>query len=409
MAHIKLPELVSPAGDWASLRSAVASGCDSAYFGLKGINMRSLTTNFDISELKKITGFLHKNKRKAYLALNVIIYNKELKKVEKILKEAKKAEVDAVVLWDMAVFSLAKKLGLRIHLSTQAAVSNYQALTAYSRLGARRIVLARESSLADIKMINRAIKKGKVKCEIETFIHGAMCVSVSGRCFLSSYSFAQSANQGKCLQPCRREFLISDTQENKQYILGKDYILSPKDLCTIEFIDKLIDSGVSAFKIEGRGRSPEYVGVVTSVYRRAIDDYAKGKLTAKLKKELKKELKTVYNRGFSDGFYFCDPSGDRSRKLEATHEKVYSGEVIKFYKKIKVAEVRVRNEPLRKGDELICMGKNTPASFATIDNLQINHQFVDIIEKGASGGIKLPFRVNRNDKIFIWRRKMQDK
>ena len=406
MAHIKLPELVSPAGDWASLRSAVASGCDSAYFGLKGINMRSLTTNFDISELKKITGFLHKNKRKAYLALNVIIYNKELKKVEKILKEAKKAEVDAVVLWDMAVFSLAKKLGLRIHLSTQAAVSNYQALTAYSRLGARRIVLARESSLADIKMINRAIKKGKVKCEIETFIHGAMCVSVSGRCFLSGYSFLEPANRGRCLQPCRREFLISDTQENKQYIIGKDYILSPKDLCSIEFIDKLIEAGASALKIEGRGRSPEYVGVVTSVYRRAIDAYVQGKLSLKLKKGLKKELKSVYNRGFSSGFYLGDPSEERSRKLEATHEKIYSGEIIKFYKKIKVAEVRVRNEPLRKGDRIVCMGKNTPASFAQLKDLQINHEFVNIIDKGERGGIKLPFPAKRNDKIFIWRKKV---
>ncbi len=404
--QIKKPELIAPAGDWSSLYSAIEAGCDSVYFGVKGLNMRNLAANFDILEIKKVMEELRQNKKKGYLALNVIVYDKEIEKIEKILKEAKKAKVDGVILWDMAVFSLAKKLGLAIHLSTQASVSNSLALKQYALLGAKRVVLARESRLTDVKNIIRTIKKEKIDCQVEAFIHGAMCVSISGRCFLSQYSFTKSANRGECLQPCRREFLISDTQDDSQYVIGKDYLLSPKDLCTIDFIDSLIKAGIDAFKIEGRIRSPEYIKVVTSVYRRAIDAFFANKLSKNLKEKLKTELKTVYNRGFSHGFYFSDPSKDICRQLENTYEKVYSAEVIKFYKKINVAEVLVRNEPIKKGDQILCMGKTTPASFAVADNIQINHEFVDIIKRGEKGGLQLPFTVKRNDKVFIWRKKI---
>ena len=371
--------------------------------------MRNLASNFDILEIKKVVALLHKNKKKGYLALNVIVYDKEISKVKGILQEAKKAKVDGVILWDMAAFSLAKELGLGIHLSTQASVSNFSALKKYSLLGIRRVVLARECRLADIKNIIGAIKKEKIDCQIETFIHGAMCVSISGRCFLSQYSFSKSANRGECLQPCRREFTISDTQGDSQYIIGQDYLLSPKDLCTIDFIDDLIKAGIDAFKIEGRIRSPEYIKVVTKTYRKAIDAFFANKLTKDLKSKLKQELKKVYNRGFSQGFYFEDPSKDICRDLENTYEKVYAGEVIKFYKKIRVAEVLVRNEPIKKGERILCIGKNTPASFAVAGDIQINHEFVDSIERGERGGLKLPFEAKRKDKVFIWRKKPFDK
>ena len=403
--QIKKPELVSPAGDWSSLYSAIEAGCDSVYFGIKGINMRNLATNFDILEIKKVVELLHANKKKAYLALNVIVYDKEISKVKKILQEAKKAKVDGVILWDMAVFSLAKELGLGIHLSTQASVSNLLALKKYSKLGVKRVVLARECRLSDIKNIIRSIKKEKINCEIEAFIHGAMCISISGRCFLSQYSFAKSANRGECLQPCRREFVITDTQNDSQYIIGQDYLLSPKDLCTIDFIDDLIKAGINAFKIEGRIRSPEYIKVVTGVYRRAIDAFFANKLDKELKETLKNELKAVYNRGFSTGFYLSDPSEDLCRELGSTHEKVYAGEIIKFYKKINVAEVLVRNEPIKKGDQILCMGKNTPASFAVASDIQINHEFVPKLKKGEKGGVRVPFVLKRKDKVFIWRKK----
>jgi len=402
---IKKPELVAPAGDWSALRSAISAGCDSVYFGLKGLSMRNLASNFDLSEIAKVMKLLHKNKKRGFLALNVIVYNKEISKLKKILSEAKKNKVDGVILWDMAVFRLAKDLGLTVHLSTQASVSNFLALKNYHALGAKRIVLARECGLLDIKTIVRRIKKEKLNCQIEAFIHGAMCVSVSGRCFLSEYSFAKSANRGECLQPCRRQFLISDVEDEVQYLLGQDYILSPKDLCTIDFIDQLIALGIDAFKIEGRNRSPEYVGVVTSVYRRAIDAYFSKKLTKSLKAKLKDELATVYTRGFSSGFYRGQPKDAVSKKLEHTHEKVYVGEVLKFYKKIGVAEVWVRDHPLKKGDRIVCFGKSTPASFAKVSDIQINHVFVDELARGEKGGLKVPFILKPKDKVFIWRRK----
>jgi len=402
---VRKPELVAPAGDWCSLRSAIAEGADSVYFGIKGLNMRDLAANFDILELVKVMALLHKKKLKGYLALNVISYNKEINKVKKILKKAKEAKVDGVILWDMGVLSLAKDLGLKIHLSTQASAANYLAIKQYVDLGVKRVVLARECRLLDIKNIKSYLEKNNINCQVEAFIHGAMCVSVSGRCFLSEYSFSKSANRGRCLQPCRREFFITDTQGEAQYVLGQDYILSPKDLCTIDFIDKLILSGIDAFKIEGRIRSPEYVGIVTKVYRQAIDAYFEKKLTLKLKNDLKKELVKVYNRGFSKGFYFGRPKEPTSKALGSTHEKVYSGEVRKFYKKINVADILVRNEPISCGDTILCIGKNTPASFVTVREIQIEHKFVERIPKGQAGGLKLPFILKRKDKVFIWRKK----
>lgn len=399
-------ELVAPAGDWSALKSAVSAGADSIYFGVKGLSMRNLAVNFDTLEIKKVMEFLHKHKKRGYLALNVIIYDNEIPKVKKILAEAKKREVDAVILWDMAVLALAKKSGLKVHLSTQASVSNFLALKQYCSQGVKRVVLARENTLADIKRIATKIKKEKLPCQIEAFIHGAMCLSISGRCFLSQYSFSKSANRGECIQPCRREYIIYDTRDECQYIAGRDHLLSPKDLCTIDFIDKLIEAGIDAFKIEGRIRSPEYVGVVTSVYRRAIDAYCSGKLNTHLKNKLKEELKKVYNRGFSSGFYFGKPTReDVSRDLENTYEKVYVGEITRFFKKIGVAELKVRNASLKKGDEIVCIGKSTPASFAVVTDIQIEHKPVQSLMQGQAAGIKVPFVLKRKDKVFLWRRK----
>lgn len=407
MKTLKKPELVSPAGDWASVYSAVQAGADSVYFGVKGLNMRELADNFDVLEIKKIMEFLRKANKKGYLALNVIVFNEEINKVEKILREAKKRGVDAVILWDMAVFSLAKQIGLKAHLSTQAGVSNFEALKFYACQGVERVVLARECSLSDIRNINRRIKEEKLNCAVEAFVHGAMCVSISGRCFLSEYSFSKSANRGECLQPCRRQFLITDIQDQTQYVLGKDYVLSPKDLCTINFIDKLIAAGIGAFKIEGRIRSPEYIKVVTGVYRRAIDSFFDGKLDDKLKKKLARELGEVYNRGFSDGFYFHRPRSVVSRKLENTREKIFIGEVRKFYKKIGVAEVIVRKHCLEVGQEILVTGKNTAAQFGKVEQLQINRKFVLSAEKGALAGVKFSFLVKPKDKVFLWQKKKQ--
>ncbi len=406
MKAVKKPELLSPAGNWSSLKTAVSSGADSVYFGVKSLNMRDKADNFDILEIKKVMDYLHKNKKKGYLALNIIVMNNEIYKVRRILEESKKAEVDAVILWDMAVLSMVKELDMRVHLSTQASVSNIESLKFFTKLGVKRIVLARECNLKDIKeMVNR-IDKENIDCEIETFIHGAMCVSISGRCLLSEYSFGKSANRGKCLQPCRREYIIKDVQDGMEYVLGKNYILSPKDLCTIDFIDDLIKSGVSAFKIEGRMRPSEYIKIVTLSYRKAIDSFFENKLTTDLKNDLKQDLKEVYNRGFSAGFYLGTPGKKAiSKQLEHLYKKIFVGEVKKFYKKISVAEVLIQNGSLIKGDKLLFAGKKTQAEFSTVKEMQKNNEFIDQAKKGDFIGIKLPFRVRRNDKVFLWKKK----
>ncbi len=409
MVERKKVELVSAAGDWASLRAAVAAGCSSVYFGLKRFNLRANAFNFDISELTKITGFLHKNNKKAYLTLNTIIYDHEVEKIKKCLQEAKRAKVDGVILWDMAVLELARQYELNIHLSTQASVANFYSLKKYWQNGVKRVVLARECRLSQIRNIAQKIKKEKLDCSLEAFIHGAMCVSVSGRCFLSELSFSKSANRGKCLQVCRREFKISDLQDNQDYILGQDHILSPKDLCTLDFLDQLILSGLDSFKIEGRRRSPEYIFLVTSVYREAIDAFYQGKLDEGCKNNLKNKLKTVYNRGFSSGFYFGCPDSWQSEGLKSQYEKIYLGEVLKFYKKINVAEIKInsgRGQPLLcKGQILLFIGASTGVKFGKADQIQIEHSYRDSVLPGQKCGIKLDFRVRPKDKIFIWQRK----
>lgn len=400
---LRKPELIAPSGSWSSLHSAIEAGADSVYFGVKEMNMRYAASNFDILEIKKVMELLRKNGKRGYLTLNVVAYNSELEKIRKILAAAKQAEVDAVILWDMAILSIAKEFGLKVHLSTQASVSNLLALKHYASLGVERAVLARECTLSDIKDIIKKLKEEKIDCAIETFIHGAMCVSLSGRCFLSLESFNKSANRGECLQPCRREYLIRDKDSGCEYTLGENYLLSARDLCAIPFIDKLIEAGIDSFKIEGRMRSPEYVKVVTSVYRQAIDSFFEARLSNELKKELLGRLKCVFNRGFSSGFYFGRPD-DTGATPQRDYEKIYLGEVARFFKKIGVAEIMIKNAKLKLGDEILISGKRTPANFTKVTEMEIEHKPVGSAVKGEAVGVKLPFRAYPKDKVFLWRK-----
>lgn len=405
----KKVELVAGAGDWASLRAAADAGADSVYFGLKNFNLRSHALNFDFLELKKVADFLHRKKKKAYLVLNSLIYQPELKKLKIYLGEAKKARVDAVIAWDMAVVVLAREHGLKVHLSTQASVANLIALQFYQSQGVERVILARECRLHQIKEIAAKIEKEKINCQLEAFVHGAMCVSISGRCFLSELSFLKSANRGSCLQVCRRNFKITDTQDNQDYLLGQDYILSAKDLCALDFVDRLISAGVKAFKVEGRRRSSEYNRIVVSAYREAIDAFYQGSLSRSLKEKLKIKLKKVYNRGFSSGFYFGRPEAWQGRELESGYEKIYLGEVLKFYRAIKVAEIQLKGgsqgPKLKRGQVLLFTGKNSGPNFIKAEQIQINHCFVDLVMPGEKCGIKLNFKAYPKDKIFIWQKK----
>ena len=401
------PELLCPAGNWASLIAAVENGADSVYFGVKGVNMRQMAGNFEISEIKKAVAYLHEHGKKGYLTLNTIVMNNELDKIRQILEEAKGAGIDAVILWDLAVFAMAKEIGLPIHVSTQASISNIKALEFYAGLGVKRAVLARECTLEQIKEIKKQIEEKNIPCAIETFIHGAMCLSISGRCFMAYYTHGQSANKGECTQPCRREYEIKSVDGDESFIVGKDYVMSPKDLCAIEFIDQLIDAGIDSFKVEGRMRSAEYARVVTNVYREAIDAHFDGRLNDDLKAEMKERLGQVYNRGFSSGFYFGEPDGAKSDRLGHSYEKIYVGEVKKYYKKIGVADILLRTRSLKKGEEILVIGKTTPACMATIEEIERDKRPVDEVAKGQHAGIKLPFKVNARDKVFLWKKKWE--
>lgn len=356
--NIKKPELLAPAGNITMLRTAINAGANAVYFGLDRLNLRALARNFNQDNLGDVVAECHASNVKAHLTVNSIVFEDEIKSIDEVLKSAKDANVDMIICWDAAVIQKCAEYNIPFCISTQASVSNSSAAAFYKKLGAERIVLARECSLEMIKEI-----KSKVGIEIETFVHGAMCIAVSGRCFMSHHLFGRSANKGECLQPCRREYTIHDNEEeNKSMVLGSDYVLSPKDLCMIEFIDELIEAGIDSFKIEGRKRSPEYILKVISSYRQAIDLYFEGGLTPEKKKEYLTELEKVYNRGFSAGFYFDVPGGEEYAQIygsRATTEKVFIGRVINYYKKSKVAYVKLEAGDLKEGDTIYIMGETT--------------------------------------------------
>ncbi len=399
-----MPELLAPAGDHASLKTAAENGADAVYFGTKFMNMRDTAGNFELSELKNVVDFLHTRQMKGYLTLNTIVYNSELPKVRQVLETAKSAGIDAVICWDTAVISMAKELGIPIHLSTQASVSNIEALKFYANIGVSRVVLARECSLTDIREIHDAAIAEGINCEIEVFVHGAMCVSESGRCFMSTSAFKKSANRGRCIQPCRRLYKITDVEDSENsYILGEDYLLSPKDLCMIDHLWELRDAGVSAFKIEGRSRSADYVKATVSCYRKAIDAYANGTLTPDMLSNFKAELSDTYNRGFSEGFYFGLKDDWISPGPQSRLKKVFCGEVVNYYNKIGVAEFLIRAGTLKLGDRILVYGKNTPAGYSDVGEIQVEHEPVESVSRGERCGIKLPFTVRPKDKLFIIR------
>jgi len=395
---IKKPELLAPAGNWTMLTTAVKNGADAVYFGVEKLNMRARAKNFLLDELEQAVNYCHENGVDAHLTLNTIVYENELNELNEILTAAKKAGVDMVIAWDFAVIQKILEYELPLCVSTQASVSNSDSAKFFEKLGAKRIVLARECTLEQIKEI-----KQKVNVEIEAFIHGAMCVAVSGRCFMSHYAFGHSANRGDCIQPCRREYQIIDIEGNASFIIGEDYVMSPKDLMTIEFIDKLILAGIDALKIEGRKRSPEYLARVVSVYRQAIDAFFTNNLSDELKQKLADELKKVYNRGFSAGFYFGRPGAEdfaTQRGSIATTRKRYAGKVINYFKKSKIAHIKLEAEELELGNKIYIIGETTGTLELEMESMVIDEQFVEKAPKGSEITFKLNKVVRPNDKVY---------
>jgi len=398
MKKIKKPELLAPAGNWTMLRTAVRNGADAVYFGLEKLNMRAMAKNFTKEELPEVVKYCRENGVDTHLTMNTIVYEEELSDVEELLTAAKEAGVTMVIAWDHAVIRKAVEYGIPLCISTQASVSNSIAAQFYKDLGAKRIVLARECTIQQIKEI-----KAKVDVEIEAFVHGAMCIAISGRCFLSHYAFGRSANRGDCIQPCRREFEIRDLEGKLTFDVGGNYVLSAKDLMTINFIDKLIEAGIDSFKIEGRKRSPEYLATVVSVYREAIDSYFDGTLTEEKKNELIARLEHVYNRGFSAGFYFGRPGHEdfaTQRGSLAKTRKRYVGKVLNYYKKPAVVHVKLEAADIKLGDKLYIMGQTTGTVEKELTSLVMDEQFVEEAPKGSEVTFRCGEIVRPNDKVF---------
>jgi putative protease len=392
------PELLAPAGNWQMLTAALNSGADAVYFGVNKLNMRAKANNFKLDELKDVTDYCHSKNVDAHLTLNTIVYENELDEVDQVVKAAKDANIDLIICWDMAVIQKCMDHEVPICISTQASISNTASAKMYKRLGAERIVLARECTLEKIKEI-----KTNSKIDIETFIHGAMCVAVSGRCFMSHSVFGKSANRGECIQPCRRDYTVYDSDGDKEFILGEDYVMSPKDLCSIQFIDQLIEAGIDSFKIEGRKRSPEYITKVVSTYRKAIDLYFEGKLSSEIKEEMYNELSKVYNRGFSTGFYFGTPDGQNYTEKYgsmATTRKVYIGKVLNYYKKSKVAHVRLEAGGVSIDDPIYIIGNKTGCVETRINSLVKDEVKINEAVKGEEITFICEEEVRPRDQVY---------
>jgi U32 family peptidase len=390
---------MAPAGDWTMLRSVVNAGANAIYFGTDQLNMRAKAKNFQIENLPEIVTFCKSKNVKTYLTINTIIYENEIDQAYELIAKAKSAGIDMIICWDLSIIELCNKLNIPFAVSTQASISNSTSAAMYKRLGAKRIVLARECFLDDVIKI-----KSKVNIEVEAFIHGAMCIAVSGRCFMSHYLFDNSANRGECIQPCRREYEIIDKSTDKSMVLGEDYVLSPEDLCSIEFIDQLIEAGIDSFKIEGRKRSPEYASKVVSIYRKAIDLYFEKRLTSEIKKELLDELGDVYNRGFSTGFYFGSPGKDDYAGIygsKATTRKEFVGRITNYYKKAKIAEIRMETGTLILGDKIYIIGETTGVLELQIRSIFFEDKPVELVEKGSVFTIPCEELVRPRDSVYV--------
>ncbi len=384
-------ELMAPAGNFPMLAAAIHAGADAVYFGLNIFSMRANSKNFNIADLDEMREMCNESERnvKLYLTLNTIIYPEEIEQLEETII-AVKDKVDAVICWDNAVIMLCNKHDVPFFISTQASVSNKQSAEFYKSFGAKRVVLARELNLEQIKEISEVI-------EIECFAHGAMCVAVSGRCFMSQMTSKKSANRGECHQNCRRSYTITDSSGNELEI-ENSRVMSAKDLCTLELIEDMKQAGIYSYKIEGRGRDPRYVDVVTRVYRKALDNH----LTKEEVQEGIKELEKVFNRQFSTGFYLGKPTQDdfsTAENNEATEIKIFIGKVQNYYQKIEVAEIKL-NEDLKIGDQIIIIGKKTGLKRIYIESMQIESKNVAGACKGDEVGIKIS-DIRKNDEVYI--------
>lgn len=405
-------ELLAPAGSYEALHSAIKAGADAVYFGVSYLNMRtgSSAKKFDFEDLREISSICKKHNKRAYLTVNTIMYDQDMAMMHQVVDKAKENNIDAVIVADLAALQYAHSIGMEAHCSTQMSISNFDAVKFFAAYS-NRLVLARELTLKQIKHICNKIREEKLvgpqgrPLEIEIFGHGAMCVSVSGRCFLSGFHHNLSANRGLCRQTCRRAYKIIDEETGHELELHDKYILSPQDLCSIDFLDQVVATGAHVLKVEGRGRSPEYVYTVIKNYRKALDAIEQKKYTKELIHECMEDLKKVYNRGYSKGFFFGEPidawSGTYGSK--ATTRKIFCGKVTHFFPKPLVAEILVQTpDGVRVGDTVYIIGPQTGTVQCAISELRdTDGQTIQASQKGQTVTFQVPEKVRENDQVYI--------
>ena len=400
---------MAPVGSYESLRAAIAAGANSVYFGIGQLNMRSASAaNFTADDMAEINRIAHENGVKTYLTVNTIIYDTELQLMHEVVDRAKAEGVDAIIASDMSVILYAYHVGVEVHISTQCNISNSEAAKFYSQW-ADVVVLARELSLEQIAMVHKAIVEQDIRgpkgelLKIEMFSHGALCMSISGKCYLSEHETACSANRGACRQICRRKYTIQDKDSGEMLDIDGRYILSPKDLCTVDFLDKFIDAGVSVLKIEGRARGAEYVKRVVECYDLALRAIERGEYSREYAEELKVTLSKVFNRGFWGGYYAGAKVVEHSTNYgsSATRRKVYVGKVTNYFKRLGVAEVLIEASPLAVGDEILWMGETTGCIEQVVGEIRLDLNPVDAVKQGDVCSIKVEgSEIRRGDKLY---------
>ena len=408
MYDIKDFEIMAPVGSRESLAAAIQAGADSIYFGIESLNMRARSAStFSINDLREIAQICDEHSIKSYLTINTIIYDEDVKLMRTIVDAAKEAGISAVIAADVAVMSYCNEVGQEVHLSTQLNISNTEALKFYARF-ADVVVLARELNLKQVREIYEVIQREQIKgpkgelIRIEMFCHGALCMAVSGKCYLSLHEMNASANRGACMQICRRAYEVKDKDSQVELEVDNKYIMSPKDLKTIHFMDEMIEAGVRVFKIEGRARGPEYVRTVVECYKEAIRSYLEGTFTDEKKEVWDTRLKTVFNRGFWNGYYLGQRLGEWSRNYgsEATERKVYVGKGIRYFSNIGVAEFLVEAAEMKVGDKLLITGPTTGALFLTLEEARVDLKPVDVVKKGQRVSFKVDEKIRPSDKLY---------
>ncbi len=405
-------EIMAPAGNFESLTAAIQGGADSVYFGIGDLNMRSHSANnFSLEDLPEIVRICRENGVKSYLTLNIVVYDEDFASMEEVLESAAREGVSAIIASDMAAITAARKHLLPVHISTQLNISNIGSLRFYSQF-AEVMVLARELNLEQVRKICDAISSEGIKgptgeaVRVEMFCHGALCMAISGKCYLSLHEYNSSANRGSCYQLCRRGYQVTDLETGRSLEVDNKYIMSPKDLSTINFVDKIIESGVRVFKIEGRARSAEYVKIVTRAYRDAADAVCNGTYTKELKEELEKRVSSVFNRGFWDGYYQGAKLGEWSDVYgnRATRRKRYIGKITNYFSDISVVEILIETGELNRGQELLIIGPNTGVLEFTADEIRVDLKSTQKSIKGEFCSVAVPkgSKLRRSDKVYIW-------